>query len=90
MSILKVKNKLTEKWEEVQAIKGEPGKDGINGKDGYTPIKGVDYFDGKDGVNGRDGRDGEKGDSYIITEADYNAIAQIVLNNLPSAEEADF
>ncbi len=26
---------------------GEPGKDG---EDGYTPIKGKDYFDGKDGV----------------------------------------
>ena len=30
----------------------------IRGKDGYTPVKGVDYFDGKDGVNGRDGQDG--------------------------------
>lgn len=23
---------------------GDPGKDGINGQDGYTPIKGTDYF----------------------------------------------
>lgn len=29
-----------------------------DGKDGYTPIKGVDYFDGKDGINGLDGQDG--------------------------------
>jgi hypothetical protein len=29
----------------------------LNGKDGYTPIKNVDYFDG------RDGEKGEKGDS---------------------------
>lgn len=81
MSILKVKNKLTGKWEEVQAIKGEPGKDGkdgINGKDGVN------------GKDGKDGKDGEKGDSYIITENDYNAIAQIVLDNLPNAEGADF
>ena len=28
------------------------GNDGTNG---YTPIKGVDYFDGKDGANGEDG-----------------------------------
>lgn len=30
---------------------GTPGKDGAPGKDGYTPIKGVDYFDGADGKN---------------------------------------
>lgn len=29
--------------------------DGKDGKDGYTPIKGVDYFDGKDGADGKDG-----------------------------------
>lgn len=29
--------------------------DGADGKDGYTPIKGVDYFDGVDGQNGKDG-----------------------------------
>lgn len=31
------------------------------GKDGYTPIKGVDYFDGIDGINGVDGKDGAPG-----------------------------
>lgn len=33
----------------------------IRGADGYTPIKGIDYFDGKDGrdgVNGAPGKDG--------------------------------
>ena len=30
----------------------------VNGADGYTPIKGVDYFDGQDGKNGKDGEDG--------------------------------
>ena len=29
--------------------------DGRDGVDGYTPQKGVDYFDGKDGENGQDG-----------------------------------
>ncbi|MBU8733430.1 phage tail protein [Cytobacillus oceanisediminis] len=29
--------------------------DVYDGEDGYTPIKGVDYFDGVDGQNGRDG-----------------------------------
>ena len=35
------------------------------GKDGYTPVKGVDYFDGQDGytpVKGVDYFDGDKGD----------------------------
>lgn len=29
--------------------------DVYDGQDGYTPIKGIDYFDGKDGQNGKDG-----------------------------------
>lgn len=32
--------------------------DGKDGKDGYTPVKGKDYFDGKDGLDGDDGDDG--------------------------------
>lgn len=42
----------------LNSLKGEKGKDG------YTPKKGVDYFDGadgKDGINGRDGVDGKNG-----------------------------
>lgn len=31
---------------------------GTNGKDGYTPVKGIDYFDGKDGKNGTNGTNG--------------------------------
>jgi len=29
-----------------------------DGNDGYTPVKGVDYFDGQDGKDGSDGQDG--------------------------------
>lgn len=46
-------------------IKGADGKDG---KDGYTPVKGVDYFDGingKDGVDGKDGYTPVKGVDYF-------------------------
>lgn len=46
--LLKIRNEKGE-WIAVDVIKGEPGADG------YTPIKGVDYFDG---VNGKDGKDG--------------------------------
>lgn len=37
------------------------GKNGIDGKDGYTPIKGVDYFDGEQGPQGIQGEKGEPG-----------------------------
>ena len=44
--------------------RGDPGEPGQPGKDGYTPVKGVDYFDGlpgKDGAPGQPGKDGEPG-----------------------------
>ncbi len=45
-------------------VNGSKEIDIKNGEDGYTPVKGIDYFDG------------EKGDSYIITEADKTEIAE--------------
>ena len=39
------------------------GVDYFDGKDGYTPQKGVDYFDGAKGDKGDKGDKGEKGDS---------------------------
>lgn len=41
------------------------GKDGKNGIDGYTPVKGKDYFDGKDGSDGKDGYTPIKGVDYF-------------------------
>lgn len=38
------------------------GKDYFDGKDGHTPIKGEDYFDGIDGKDGEQGPKGDKGD----------------------------
>ena len=46
------------------SLKGEDGKDGVdgkNGQDGYTPVKGKDYFDGNDGKDGKDGTNGKDG-----------------------------
>ncbi len=51
--------------------------DGKNGKDGYTPIKGVDYFDGEKGEKG------DKGDPYTLTEADKIEITNAVIEALP-------
>ena len=56
---LDVANEVLAKAEngEFDGKDGEPGKpgaqgiQGVHGKDGYTPIKGVDYFDGAPGEN---------------------------------------
>ena len=55
------------------------GKDGVDGKDGYTPIKGVDYFDGKDGA---DGKTPIKGVGYF-TDADKAELVTQVIAGLP-------
>ena len=64
---------------------------GADGKDGYTPVKGVDYFDGADGYtpvkgvdyfDGADGKDGENGKDYVLTDADKQEIAEMVIDNL--------
>lgn len=52
----------------------------LKGKDGYTPIKGVDYFDGEDGA---DGATPVKGEDYY-TEADK---AEIIADVLESTTE---
>jgi hypothetical protein len=57
---------------------GNRGSAGADGKDGYTPVKGIDYFDGKAGADGytpvknvdyfdgKDGQDGRDGTSVTI------------------------
>lgn len=72
------------------------GKDGVNGKDGKTPVKGVDYFDGKtpvknvDYFDGKDGVNGKDGDDYVLTEADKKEIANIVLAEFPNGEGVSY
>lgn len=52
-------NKLTEAIDTaLEQAKSSGEFDGKDGKDGYTPIKGVDYFDGVDGKDGSNGVDG--------------------------------
>lgn len=64
----------------------------LKGADGYTPVKGVDYFDGTNGRDGVDGYtpvkgvdyfDGAKGDTGATgaTGATGNGIASAVLNS---------
>ena len=52
------------------------GKDYFDGKDGYTPQKGVDYFDGKDGYTPIRGKD-------YYTEADKAEMVTRVIASLP-------
>ena len=44
----------------------------FKGADGYTPVKGVDYFDGQNGKDGVDGKD------YVLTSSDKLEIAEMV------------
>lgn len=49
-------------------IKGGKGDPGANGKDGYTPVKGVDYFDGQQG---------EKGDPFTYEDFTPEQLASL-------------
>jgi hypothetical protein len=65
--------------------RGEAGKNGTNGKDGYTPVKGVDYFDGANGKDGKDGEDGYtpvKGKDYF-TDTDKQEMVNSVISAIP-------
>lgn len=64
-----------EEW--IASLKGEKGD---RGNPGYTPQKGVDYFDGYSPVRGTD----------YWTEADKRAVIDQVLEELPAAEEVSF
>lgn len=64
---------------------GAPGKNGTDGKDGYTPQKGVDYFDGNPGAPGEPGYTPVKGTDYW-TVADRQQMVSDVLAALPTWE----
>ena len=53
------------------------GEDGAPGKDGKTPVKGVDYFDGSPGKDGED---------YVLTPADKEEIAQMAAAYVPDLD----
>lgn len=58
VSTITIKNQLGE-TKQVNVFDGEKGVDG------YTPQKGIDYFDGKDGLDGIDGYTPVKGVDYF-------------------------
>jgi len=61
-----------------QGIQGEVGPQGETGPQGIQGEQGVQGIQGEKGEQGIQGEIGPKGDSYIITEQDYEAIAQKV------------
>ena len=98
---IKYFNTDTQQWETVAVCdkgekgdrgeQGPKGDKGEKGEDGYTPIKGVDYFDGEQGPKGDKGDKGEdgytpvKGVDYFDGApgtTDYNQ-----LENLPNLDE---
>ena len=90
LSAYATKQYVSEQINAIELMPGPAGPQGPKGQDGYTPVKGVDYFDGqpgKDGVNGKDGYtpvkgvdyfDGEDGKDYVLTDADKQEIAGMV------------
>ena len=66
---------------EFKGEKGDKGDKGDKGVSGYTPIKGVDYFDGIDGSKGADGKTPVKGVDYY-TEADKAEFSTYIATEL--------
>lgn len=61
----------------------------VKGEPGYTPKKGIDYFDGTPGEPGTPGRTPVRGTDYW-TAQDKQAIVNDVLAALPAAEGVSF
>jgi len=60
----------------VKLIKVVQPKNGLDGKDGYTPILNKDYFNGLNGENGQSIK-GEKGDTGVKGDAGKDAITPV-------------
>ncbi|SFA87238.1 Collagen triple helix repeat-containing protein [Acetitomaculum ruminis DSM 5522] len=65
---------------------GEPGAKGEKGDTGEPGAKGEKGDAGEPGAKGDKGDKGDPGEDYVITQADYTAIANTVLSMLEDAE----
>lgn len=77
----------------IQGQQGEKGDKGDKGEKGDTGKQGPQGLQGEKGQKGDKGDTGEqgpKGDSYVITETDYNAIADIVLSKIPDGDKEEY
>ena len=70
----------------IRAIETTDGYDieitDINGTRTITVLNGMNGKDGQDGPKGEDGKDGKDGDNYVITQQDYEEIANIVKEDI--------
>lgn len=73
------KEEVDEKIDNIELTPGAPG---------YTPQKGVDYFDGKDGYTPVKGVDYFDGEDYVLTETDKQEIAGMVDVNVDLTDYA--
>lgn len=78
LAILRMKD-ANGNWVEIPAIVGTPGKDG------YTPKKGVDYFDG---TNGKSAYQYAKDGGYTGTEAEFMALLNAIDDKANKADIA--
>lgn len=81
LAILRMKD-VNGNWVEIPAIVGTPGKDG---EDGYTPQKGVDYFDG---TNGKSAYQYAKDGGFTGTEAEFMALLNSIDDKANKADIA--
>ena len=72
LSAYATKQYVSEQVNAVELMPGPQGPAGPKGNDGYTPVKGVDYFDGQTGPEGPAGKD------YVLTDEDKAEIAGLV------------
>ncbi len=89
MNVLKIKNKETGEWQDIPALVGPPGAEGPQGpagSDGYTPIRGTDYWTAEDIAAIIQELEG-KG---YQTEAQVNALIAAALAAYPNAEEGEY
>ena len=85
-----------------QGPKGDKGDTGPQGPKGDTGAKGdtgdaftyndftAEQLEALRGPQGEQGIQGEPGADYVLTDADKQEIATIVLANFPSAEEVEY
>ena len=72
--------------EQIEMLRGPQGEPGPAGADGEQGPQGIQGEQGIQGPAGAKGDKGDKGDSYVITQADYDAIAQVVFGKMTNAE----
>lgn len=90
--------------EQLEALRGPAGADGKDGVDGTMSFEdlteeqreslrgpqGEQGIQGEQGPQGEPGPAGEPGSDYVLTETDKTDIANLVIANLPIAEEVKF